>query len=641
MQSAPAAASNAVHASMGHTPMDALDQFAFQSQESRNRGSCLALESELTEWRRKKAAELQKPAYQLLTNKSLKGVVEAHPITADTLRGVHGVGPKTVDDYGEEILAICQKHATNRPQAAASTSYTIPQQVSQQPRPDTNIGREELHANVPTPTRTFTQASSATPDSSGWIDRPGKRIRASGSSSSSPNLPVVAPPPAVIEPSMLTNEQKAVASRALQDKQNLFITGAAGTGKSFLMRFIIQEFEKANAGKIAITATTGLAAVNVGGQTVHSFAGLALWKDQPTDRDHNFRWTATRIKKNAKAVERWSNTQTLVIDEISMLEPVLFEKLDYVADFVRGRSPRGFGGMQLLLSGDFLQLPPVESDLNSQARHSFCFETSAWDKCGLKRGTVILQQSVRQSGDLAFARLLNEIRVGSFTQEVAFACRRCHVSVKPIPQDGILPTKLYCTNRDVEKENDARLAQLNTEEKTFSGDDTFYSRDGRGTCPADEKKKLTEMMSKKVPKELHLKVNAQVILIKKLNYPGLVNGSRGVVTRFESKASAWVKFDTGQEVKVEKESMTQNGSYGSMYRKQLPLKLGWALTVHKSQGMTLSRAELQLDDAFSYGQAYVALSRLTSYDGLWIGGRGPSQRSVKAHRTALEYYGLL
>jgi len=286
-----------------------------------------------------------------------------------------------------------------------------------------------------------------------------------------------------------------------------------------------------------------------------------------------------------------------------------------------------------------LQLPPVESDLNSQAQWAFCFETPAWDQLQLRRGTVILQQAVRQSGDLAFARLLNEIRLGRFPLEVEQACSRCHTRFKPLPQDNIIPTKLYCTNRDVEKENDARLAQLSGEESIFIGDDSYYSRDGRNTQPpSEEKKKLAEMMSKKVPKELRLKIDAQVILIKKLNYPGLVNGSRGVVERLEGKSAAHVRFDNGQTVKVEKESMTQNSSLGSMYRKQLPLRLAWALTVHKSQGMTLSRAEVQLDDAFSCGQVYVALSRLTSYDGLWIGGRGPSKNSVKAHRKALEYY---
>jgi len=134
-----------------------------------------------------------------------------------------------------------------------------------------------------------------------------------------------------------------------------------------------------------------------------------------------------------------------------------------------------------------------------------------------------------------------------------------------------------------------------------------------------------------------------VILIKKLNIPGtnLVNGSRGVVTELHDGVAASVQFDgCDRIIRVERETFQQQGALISLYRKQMPLKLGWALTVHKSQGMTLSRAEVQLDDVFSSGQAYVALSRLTGFAGLWIGGNGLTQRQVKAHPAALALYGL-
>lgn len=250
----------------------------------------------------------------------------------------------------------------------------------------------------------------------------------------------------------------------------------------------------------------------------------------------------------------------------------------------------------------------------------------------------MLCQPVRQFGDLAFVRLLNEVRLGGFSQDIAEACSRCHTSIKPAPQDGILPTKLYCTNRDVEKENDSRLGMLSGQICTLAAYDSFYNRTNGGAVPSDEKKRLTELLNKKVSKDLRLKLQAQVILIKKKG-EGLVNGSRGVVVDFHENSSVSVRFDTGQVVRLDRETFQQNGSVGSLYRKQLPLKLGWALTVHKSQGMTLSRAEVQLDDTFSCGQAYVALSRLTSYAGLWIGGRGISQRNIKAHPSALAFYG--
>jgi len=132
-----------------------------------------------------------------------------------------------------------------------------------------------------------------------------------------------------------------------------------------------------------------------------------------------------------------------------------------------------------------------------------------------------------------------------------------------------------------------------------------------------------------------------VILIRKQQQaPGLVNGSRGIVTQLHEHAAS-VQFDSGEKVRVEREQFQQMGTQSTLYRKQLPLRLGWALTIHRAQGMTLTRAEVQLDNAFSFGQTYVALSRLTSFAGLWIGGQGISKRCVRAHPSALAYYGLV
>lgn len=438
---------------------------------------------------------------------------------------------------------------------------------------------------------------------------------------------------------MLNSEQQAAADRALRG-QNLFISGAAGTGKSFLLRYIIQELERNHPGAAAVTAPTGLAAVNVGGVTVHSFAGVGVWQGEQATNP--MRFMLGRIKKSPATIKRWQETKVIIIDEVSMLEPTLFESLEYIAREVRQNRSQGFGGMQVLLCGDFLQLPPVESDREKRAT-TFCFETQAWKRCGFDQGTIILCQAVRQSGDAHFVQLLNEVRAGRFTQNVADACNSCHVSRKPVPQDLIVPTKLYCTNRDVDRENESRLGQLSGAVKTFTAKDENYRRgmanQGR---PLDEEKRLKELMSKKVPFQLNLKLGAQVILLKKMS-TGLVNGSRGVVVDFvetDGVATAVkVKFDIGQTVTIVPESFSQTGTQNTLYRKQVPLRLGWAVTIHKSQGMTLSRAEVQLDDAFSYGQAYVALSRLTGFAGLWIGGRGVSQRSIMAHPTALRFYG--
>mmetsp|Transcript_3405 Transcript_3405/g.6145 ORF Transcript_3405/g.6145 Transcript_3405/m.6145 type:complete len:833 (+) Transcript_3405:96-2594(+) len=473
------------------------------------------------------------------------------------------------------------------------------------------------------------------PMASGQVDdamHPAKRAR-------------IEQPPEVIEDAMLNDEQRSVADRCLRG-ENLFITGAAGNGKSFLLRYIIQELQKRHQpGEVVITAPTGLAAVNIGGQTIHSFAGIGPMGDTLKAKDYPVRVIVNKIRSNTTVETRWKTMCALVIDEVSMLEPYLFEWLEHAARLVRG-SRTCFGGVHLILCGDFLQLPPVESSKDLEAKHVFCFETPAWEKCGLSQGKIVLTRAVRQSGDLAFAQLLHDVRAGICSRPVWETLSSCHIQRKPKPNDGIEPTKLYCTNRDVDQENERRLAGLVGEVVTYSAEDRFGARQGRNedaTNPSNEKKKLKEMLNKKIPDKLHLKVAAQVVLLKNMPQKGLVNGSRGRVLKLEGNKNAVVVFDNGREHKVEMEQFTQSSASSTLYRKQLPLRLAWALTIHRSQGMTLTRAEVQLDDVFSHGQAYVALSRLTGFAGLWLGGRYPgiSERSIRSHPRALEFYGLV
>jgi len=361
--------------------------------------------------------------------------------------------------------------------------------------------------------------------------------------------------------------------------------------------------------------------------------------NQLRDKSFPARYLLHRIKNNEATHQRWLSTQVLVIDEVSMLEPDIFEMLDYIARELRQDRSRAFGGLQLLLCGDFLQLPPVDASRDPSAKWSFCFQTPAWARAGLGRGTILLRQSVRQAQDQVFVQMLNDVRAGRCTQLVLQLCTSCMVTNKARPSNGILPTRLYCTNRDVDAENDRKLAALPGDATTYLGQDTFRGAGGSQSCPSKDKKKLLETMNKTVAPELKLKTGAQVILLRRQKAHNLVNGSRGVVQQLFENA-ALVHFDNGSTVKVERERFQHNIAAGMCARNQLPLKLGWALTVHKSQGMTISRAEVQLDEAFSDGQAYVALSRLTDLNGLWIGGRGISQRNIRAHPQALAFYGL-
>ncbi len=211
--------------------------------------------------------------------------------------------------------------------------------------------------------------------------------------------------------------------------------------------------------------------------------------------------------------------------------------------------------------------------------------------------------------------------------------------------DGILPTKLYCTNKDVDEENAGFLHELPTSVVSFSASDTF-----RGNIDGAQQKRLLELIDKKCPASLALKIGAQVMLLKNMHERRLVNGSRGVVTGFANMrchghglaAGVYncpvVRFDTGQQLAIEPISFFQGGPGGTVVRVAVPLKLAWALTVHKSQGMSLTRAELMLADAFDFGQVYVALSRVTSLAGLWVRGAGIDQGVVKAHPAVLAFY---
>jgi ATP-dependent DNA helicase PIF1 len=429
-----------------------------------------------------------------------------------------------------------------------------------------------------------------------------------------------------IKADRLTPEQEQVAKKVLSG-QNAVITGAGGTGKSFLLRYLIQELELLHPGRVAVTGMTGIAAANIGGQTLHSFAGIGLaWG--------GVQRLVKQINNQSHATQRWQQAKVLVVDEVSMCDGSLFTKLEEIAQRIR-HSREPFGGLQLLLCGDFLQLPPVREATNEYAQdgEKFCFQTAAWDRCALTQNTLLLETAVRAAADPTFVDILSEVRLGKVSEKSRKALEACRTSVKPVPTDGICPTKLYCLNKDVDKENKSQLDSLPGEAVVLEAEDTWTGDPPEKNVQVN----LGDTLNKRVPKKLHLKVGAQVILIK--NYPewGLVNGSRGIVVAFRFK-SPLVRFDNGKLIRISKQQFIVRGSDGiELKRSQVPLKLGWALTVHKAAGLTLSRAVIKVDAAFEAGQAYVALSRLTGIDGLWIsGGINPSR--TRADPDALKFY---
>jgi len=373
----------------------------------------------------------------------------------------------------------------------------------------------------------------------------------------------------------------------------------------------------------------------VQGVTIHSWAGIGLGKG-------NTQTLIAKVQGSVAACERWRKGRVLIIDEISMLDSQLFDKLDAIGRAIRG-DPRPFGGLQLIMCGDFYQLPPVSL---GQYGAGFAFQAAAWLAATVR--AVVLRVVVRQQGDQAFIDLLGPVRVGVCSAETSAALGACHVSRKPAPADGIAPTKLYCRNRDVDAENLSHLHSLPGEAVELRAVDSL-----RGEPAADARTRLLEAVEKKAVAALPLKMGAQVLLTKNMPEMRLVNGSRGIVLGFRETfcdgygvppstyTCPLVRFDSGVELLVTPTSVFQGGQGGAIVRVQCPLKLAWALTVHKSQGMSLSRAELMLEDAFDYGQAYVALSRVTSLAGLYIRGNTITQRVVMAHPAVLAFYNAI
>ncbi|XP_063934634.1 ATP-dependent DNA helicase PIF1-like [Zophobas morio] len=309
-----------------------------------------------------------------------------------------------------------------------------------------------------------------------------------------------------------------------------------------------------------------------------------------------------------------------------MISGEVLQLVNAVARACRGSS-LPFGGVQLVVVGDFYQLSPVDAE-----KHSFAFESPLWNDA-IK--TVHVLKSVhRQRTDPAFIKILNELRVGFVSEETAALLKGRELPL--LSETGIVPTRLYPLNRDVNEENNSRLRELPGPCRTFTSvDSSEYLVNSES---------LTQILDRQtnVQSTIHLKIGAQVVLLKNYLPDNLVNGSRGVVVGWDERDSNFpvVKFQNGIVMEVGPARFEAFTYYsGECIREQVPLKLAWALTVHKSQGMTLDLVECHLANVFDYGQVYVALSRVRHLKGLRILDFRPE--SVKVHPKVEEFYRCL
>ena len=409
-------------------------------------------------------------------------------------------------------------------------------------------------------------------------------------------------------------EKQNIAYNLMTNGKNVFVTGPGGVGKTAVIKMFIKVYKQNKI--MGVTSTTGISALLFGGVTLHSFLGIGLGQGSVES-------IVSKLYKRPHLRKRWCETEVLIIDEISMLSSALFDKLENVARRIR-HNEEPFGGIQLILSGDFLQLPSIGSD-------DFCFESKSWYKCVEK--TVYLTEIMRQK-DVDWQNCLNDVRVGLLSKKTR-KLLKTRVGVELKNDFGIKPTKLFSTNYLVDYINNKELDLLAESEPEFYE----YNMEIHVYPGVKNKDYAIEKYKKScnAPETLQLCVGAQVMLLWNLDTDGgLVNGSRGVVTSFVGDIPM-VKFLNGRELLIDYNVWEQEEQDKKILRVlQIPLKLAYALTVHRSQGCSLDYAEIDLSNTFEYGMAYVALSRVKKIEGLSI--IDINFDKIKANERAVEFY---
>lgn len=404
---------------------------------------------------------------------------------------------------------------------------------------------------------------------------------------------------------------------------NVFVTGPAGSGKTYLVNEYIK-YLKDHDVPIGITASTGIAATHMGGMTIHSWSGIGV-KDFISKSDIEELVAKDKFKK------RIQETKVLIIDEVSMLHHFRLDMIEKVLREASGKEAP-FGGIQVVLCGDFFQLPPVSRLGEPLAR--FIYHSEAWKKGMFK--VCYLSQNFRQGDDPAIS-ILNEIRSGdvSETARQLLGTRfktseggEVVVNMGEEENDDI-KTRLYTHNMDVDRINDLELSKLAEIEIT-------HEMTHRGRKPLI----LALQKSCLAPEKLKLKKGAKVMCVKNNFEEGYVNGTLGVVVNCAYDMDPIIKTANGKRLTITKASwkIEEDGKVLAEIE-QYPLRLAWAITVHKSQGMSLDAVEVDLSKSFEPGMGYVALSRARTLAGLSL--LGLNAKALQVHPEVLEYDGHL
>ncbi len=400
------------------------------------------------------------------------------------------------------------------------------------------------------------------------------------------------------------------ALEIMQSGSNIFLTGPAGAGKTFLLNQYIEYLKKNNVNH-GITASTGIAATHLNGRTIHSWCGMGIEE----------RMTDLQIKKlcrKERLQDRIQHAEVLIIDEISMLNASRLDLVDRICKAFKNNS-LPFGGIQIILCGDFFQLPPVVNNPTRDGR--FVVESDVWQRMDGK--ICYLEEQYRQE-DKTLLNILNDIRNNNadlLTRHILLERYN-----KP-PESKIKPTKLHTHNSDVDAYNEFELEKLKDEEHVFE-----MTSEGNPHLVKDLKKWCL------APERLVLKKKAVVMFLKNNFDRGYVNGTLGIVKNFD-KDSGYPLIETikGDEIIAFPEKWTiEEDKKVVASISQVPLRLAWAITVHKSQGMSLDCAEIDLSKTFEYGMGYVALSRVRSLAGIKLTGLNEMAMKVSAKAVEID-----
>ncbi len=399
------------------------------------------------------------------------------------------------------------------------------------------------------------------------------------------------------------------AFSVLKTGANAFVTGEPGSGKTHTINRYIR-YLRSHSIEPSVTASTGIAATHVGGMTIHSWSGINIRKTLS-------RYELDALSEKEYLVKRLTAAKVLVIDEISMLDADTLDTVEQVCRTLR-RKAEPFGGLQIIFVGDFFQLPPVAR--MGEPKPRFAFESRAWEAA--RPFVCYLTEQHRQEDDV-FLSVLAELRRG----EPSDYSREHLATRRVMPGSPVLEiqTKLYTHNADVDRINTEKLGRLEGGMRTFT-----MERHGSGTIV----EKLAQTCLS--PEILNLKEGAIVMCTKNNPEMGFVNGTLGTVMRFEKESGRPViKTHDKRELTLAPMEWTIEDN-GKVIAKvvQIPLRLAWAMTVHKSQGMSLDAAVIDLSNAFEYGQGYVALSRIRTLDGLHL--LGINERALEVHPQILE-----